>query len=102
MEIAKNVAKNHNDLKAAIGLDKMTLPQRNKIIAITKYNFKWSPEAAFSFIAEMFPDYRKRLSLWEIENSKINKLYALLNKKDADKIIKRLEQVEKRNKQAAK
>ncbi len=96
-EVAKKVSSNTNELKSAIGLGKMTDRQRAAIIKITKYNFGWSQEATFSFIAEMFPDYRKRMSAWEIENSKLNKLYGLLTMKDADKIIKRLISIEKRN-----
>jgi len=96
-EIAKKVTNNTNVLKAVIDLGKMSLNQRKAIIKITKYNFNWTTEATFSFIAEMFPDYRKRLSTWEIQKSKLNKLYGLLNKKDADKIIKRLISIEKRN-----
>lgn len=96
-EVAKQVAPKHDKLKETIGLGKMSDGQRKLIIKLTKYTFNWSDEAAFSYLAEMFPDYRKRLSLWEIENSKINKLMALLTTKDADKVIKRLLQLQKRN-----
>ena len=96
-EVAKRTAKHTSVIETAIGLGKMTDRQRKAIIKISKYNFNWSNEATFSFIAEMFPDYRKRMSLWEVENSKLNKLFGLLTMKDADKIIKRLLSIEKRN-----
>lgn len=96
-ELAKQSSAKTNEMKSAIGLGSITQKQRAMIVKITRYNWKWSDEAVFSFIAEMFPEYRKRLSLWEIEHSKLNKLYGLLTAKDADKIIKRLLQIEKRN-----
>ncbi len=96
-KLAKESSGRTNEMKAAIGLGMMTHNQRAMIIKISRYNWNWTDEAIFSFIAEMFPDYRKRLSLWEIENSKLNKLFGLLSAKDADKIIKRFLQIEKRN-----
>lgn len=75
----------------------MTEPQRKSIIKITKYEFKWSPEATFSFILTVLPEKRKKLSSWEIQNSKLLKLYTLISFKDADKIIKRLDKIKKRN-----
>jgi len=96
-ELAKQSAQKTDEMKSAIGLGKMNINQRKLIIRITKYKFRWSPQATFSFIAETFPDHRKRLSLWEIENSKLGKLYSLLSAKDADHLIKRLIQIEKRN-----
>lgn len=94
-----------NKLKAAgqlTGSDqRMTLGQRKAIIRICKYEFRWSPEAAFSFILGIFPDKRKRISPWEIQHSKLGKLFTLISKKDADKIIKRLDMIKKRNLQNA-
>lgn len=101
-EVAKQVAPKHNKLREAVGLGKMSDGQHRLIVKLTKYDFNWKPEASFSYLAEMFPDYRKRLSLWEIENSKINKLLALLTTKDADKVIKRLLQMKKRNEKGEK
>lgn len=95
--IAKGASRNLNMLKTAIGQGGMTKRQRAMIVRITKYVFLWSPEATFSFIIEMFPDYRKRLTIWEVQNSKLNKLFGILTGKDADKLIKRLIKIEKRN-----
>lgn len=75
----------------------MTIGQRKAIIKVTKYEFNWSPQATFSFILSVIPDKRKRMSSWEIENSKLNKLYMIMSKSDADKVIKRLDQTKKRN-----
>lgn len=81
---------------------KMTGKQKSIIFKIAKYNFNWSDEAIFSYILDTFTHYRKRLSSWEIQNSKLNKLLRLLTIKDADKLIKRLIEIEKRNKENAK
>lgn len=75
----------------------MTDKQRCKIIAISKYKLHWSAEAIFSYILDTCKHLRARLSAWEIKNSKLNKLFSLLSFSDADKVIKRLEKIEKRN-----
>lgn len=98
ISICKIVKDNVKTSKVLIGADdSMTLKQRKAIIKIAKYGFKWSAEATFSFILSVVPARRKRLSGWEIKNSKLIKLYGILSSKDADKIIKRLEKIEKRN-----
>ena len=75
----------------------MTQGQRKAIIKLTKYEFNWSPEATFSYILGIVPERRKRMSPWEIQNSKLQRLFGLLSKKDADRIIKRLDKMKKRN-----
>ena len=93
-----SVSKNITSAKNIIGTnDSMTVAQRKAIIKITKYEFNWSPEATFSFILTVLPEKRKKLSSWEIQNSKLLKLYTLISRKDADKIIKRLDKIKKRN-----
>lgn len=101
-EAAKKVSNNMDQVKAAMGQGKMTDRQRAAIIKIAKYKFNWSNEALFSYIAEMFPNYLKHLTNWEIKNSKLYKLFGRLTAKDADRIIKRLDQIQKRNKNARK
>lgn len=96
-EVAKQVSPGHNKLKEAVGQGKMTDSQRKLIVKLTRYKFNWSEEATFSYIADLFPDYRKRMTLWEVENSQLDKMMRLLTNKDADKLIKRLLQIEKRN-----
>lgn len=100
--VAKKVSNNVNQLKEAIGQGRMTNAQRSAIIKVAKYIFNWENEAIFSFILSTFPDYRNKLSRWEIENSKLYKLFGLLSSKDADKIIKRLDAIKKRNQKEQK
>lgn len=95
--ISRQIRHNRNAINELIGLKRMTPNQRACIIKITKYNFGWGIESTFSYILETFPHLRKRLSSWEIENSKLRKLYSIMNAKEADKIIKRLDQIQKRN-----
>jgi hypothetical protein len=95
--IAKKVSSNVNELKTAIGEGKMTERQRAAIIKVAKYILHWSNESLFSYILDTYPAYRNRLSQWEVRNSKLNKLFGLLSSKDADKIIKRLDQIKNRD-----
>lgn len=100
LELAKEFTANHKKLKELAGQGMMTDGQRRAIIKICKYTFNWSQEATFSYILETCPEHRKRLSPWEIQHSKLGKLYGLLTAQEADKIIKRLDQIKKHNKQA--
>lgn len=94
----RDVHKNISSAKEIIGTkDSITVSQRKAIIKIAKYEFHWSAEATFSFILTVLPEKRKKLSNWEIQNSKLLKLYTLICRKDADKIIKRLDKIKKRN-----
>ena len=77
--------------------DAMTDGQRKAIIRLAKYGFNWTPEATFSFILGVVPEKRKRLSPWEIQNSKLQRLFGILSKKDADRVIKKLDRIKKRN-----
>jgi hypothetical protein len=98
------VQKNVSTAKTIVGeKDKsvMSVGQRKAIIKITKYDYRWSPEATFSFILTVLPEKRKRLSSWEVQNSKLLKLFTLITSKDADKIIKRLDKIKKRNSEKA-
>lgn len=98
--VASQLRKNQQAANEIIGVsDAMTVDQRKAIIRIASFGFKWQIPATFSFILEAIPRLRKKLSSWEIENSKIKKLYGLMTKKDADLIIKKLDQIKKRNKQ---
>jgi len=94
---AKRVSNNVDGLKAAIGEGKITDRQRAAIIKVGKYILNWSNESIFSYILDTCPAHRKRLSLWEVRNSKLNKLLGLLSSKDADAVIKRLDQIQKRD-----
>lgn len=75
----------------------MSLEQRKKIIRILKYKFNWPLEVSFSKILEICPELAKRMTPWHIQNNKIIVLYSLMTKKQADKVIRRLERIEHRN-----
>lgn len=75
----------------------MTYKQRNLIIKLTKYSWNWTPEATFSYLLESLPHLRQRLNSFEIQKSKLKALYGLMTSEDADKVIKRLTQLEKNN-----
>lgn len=96
-ELAKEASGKTNEIKSAIGLGAITNNQRAMIIKLTRYKWNWTPEATFSFILGILPEKRTKLSKWEIENSRMAKLYSILSAKEADKIIKHLLQIEKRN-----
>lgn len=85
------------DIILGIKGSEMSDAQRKRIIKLTKYNFNWAIEVTFSKILEFCPDLVKRLTPWQIQNTKIQPLFNLLTKKQADKIIKRLEKIERRN-----
>jgi hypothetical protein len=75
----------------------MTFKQRNLIIKLTKYTWKWTPEATFSYILESCPHLRSKLTNFEIQKSKLKALFSLMVIEDADKVIKRLTQLEAKN-----
>ena len=78
----------------------MTDRQRKKLIRITKYKFNWSAEVTFSKFIEICPKLAKRLTPWQIKNTKLLPLFNLMSNGQADKIIKRLEKIEERNKES--
>ena len=85
------------DIILGIKGSEMSDAQRKRIIKLAKYNFNWTIEVTFSKILEFCPELAKRLTPWQIQNTKIQPLFNLLNKKQADRIIKRLEKIERRN-----
>lgn len=74
----------------------MTLSQRRTIIKLTRYVFEWTIEYTFSKIIETVPALRQKLTGWELNNSRIGRLYSVMSKADADKVIKRLSKIEKK------
>ena len=93
----KKAVLSNTGVVAPLPIGTMTPGQRAAIIKITKYIFKWSPDATFSYILETAPDARKYLSSFEIKKSSLSKLFSVLNKYNADKIIKRLDKIKKHN-----
>lgn len=76
----------------------MTDRQRRKLIRITRYKFRWGAEVTFSKIVEYCPELTKKLTTWQIKQTKLFPLFNLITNEQADKIIKRLEKIEERNK----
>ncbi|MBV6480235.1 MAG: hypothetical protein HGGPFJEG_03088 [Ignavibacteria bacterium] len=100
LAVTKRVKANMETTGALLGVktNQMTDVQRKKIIKLTRYIFKWSIDVSFSKITEYCPDLLKRLTTWQIKNTKIQPLFNLISRTQADHIIKILEQIEKRNK----
>lgn len=101
VKVAQNVTANIKAAREITGApgNGMSDDQRKCIIKISKYQFHWSAEVTFSKILEICPELAKRLTPWQIQNTKLGVLYNLLNTAQADKIIKRLIKIEKRNKE---
>ncbi len=95
----RKIKANAKATNAILGIqgNQMSDEQRRLIIKLTKYKFKWSAEVTFSKITEICPELVKRLTPWQIKKTKLLPLFNLMNKKQADKIIKRLEKIEERN-----
>lgn len=72
--------------------------QVNTIIRIAKYKLHWTRSSIFSFMLETCPEYRKRLTDHEIKHSKTSALFQLMTSADKSLVIKRLDQIQKRNK----
>jgi hypothetical protein len=105
VNVTRNIKENMKVTREILGTDtgnKISDLQRKKIIKITKYNFGWSLQVTFSKILEFCPELGKRLTPWQIQNTKIQYLYNLLTKQQAGKIIKRLESIERKNKEVTK
>lgn len=78
------------------GNNSMTTKQRKILIKLARYIFAWSQEYTFSMIIETCPELRSRLTGWELNNSRLGKLFSIISKKQADKVIKRLTKIEKK------
>lgn len=97
----KNVKANLKASNMILGIQgiEMSDSQRKRIIKLAKYNFGWTVEVTFSKILEFCPELAKRLTPWQIQNTKIQPLYSLMSKVQANRVIKRLEKIERRNKE---
>lgn len=76
----------------------LTDGQRKAIIKIAIYDFGWSKGATMSWIFSMYPEYRKKMNEFEIKNNLLSKLLSFISRRDADKIIKRLDMIKHKNK----
>lgn len=98
IESARAIKTNQKKVDELFGTGSgMTDAQRKKIIKVARWEFKWDIQVTFSKIIEILPELRKRLTPWEIQNCKMVALYGAMNKKQADKVIKVLSAIEKRN-----
>ena len=98
--VAQKVYKNMSQINQIIG-GQMTQKQKNCIIKICKYKFNWTAEATFSYILETLPHKRKRLTPFEIQKCKLGRLYSIMGREDADKVIKRLDKIREKNENSA-
>lgn len=71
--------------------------QVKRIVKIAKYNFHWSRKALFNFILKTHESLKPRLKPEEIKYSKTSALYQLMDSKQKSLVIKRLDQIERRN-----
>lgn len=76
--------------------------QVRTIVRIAKYKLSWKRSAIFSYILETCPELRERLTTHEIKNSKTSALYQLMDSKQKSLVIKRLDQIQKRNRMKGK
>lgn len=89
--------------KDASGKDKATKKQIAMIYRIMKYKYNWSDGAMLSYLLKTLPEYRAKLSQWELKNNKVSRLINyVLTAKDADKLIKRLLKMEEKNEEKNK
>lgn len=95
--IAKKTALNIDKVKSIIGQNRASKNQQKAIIKIAKYNLHWGDDAIISYILDTIPDLRKRMLSFEIEHNKVWRFLGALNVKQADRLIKRLDQIKKRN-----
>jgi len=95
---AERVSVNLNRAKTVSG-NLLSDGQKRAILKLSLYTFKWSKGATMSYIFTMFPEYRKKMNSYEIQNNLLNKLLSFLTRYDADKIIKRLDMLKERNNQ---
>ena len=106
MEVSRSLREKMNEVKKVRAVPNQPLPddsnpsmtehQRRTIIKLTRYVFGWTVEYSFSKIVETVPALRQKLTGWELNNSRIGRLYSIMTKSEADKVIKRLTKIEKK------
>lgn len=73
--------------------------QIRKITKIYKYKFGWPRSSAFLFILKTVPELKETMCEDTLKHYNLTRLYAAATKKQLGQVIKRLEQIEKRNEQ---
>lgn len=97
IEVAKKTSLNLDKVKAIVGQNRSSQAQRNAIIKISRYILGWKDESIVGYILETIPELRKKMLEYEIKKHKVYRLLNALNVKQADKVIKRLDQIQRRN-----
>ena len=97
LALAKKCVINTDKLKEITGDKRSTPNQHMAIIKIARWNLKWKDESICGYILDTFPDLRKKMLEYEIANAKVYRFLYALDIKMADKIIKRLDSIQKRN-----
>jgi len=97
IEVAKKTSANLDKVKAIIGQNRSTQAQNKAIIKICRYNLGWKDESICGYILETIPELRKKMLEYEIKKHKVYRFLNALNVKQADRVIKRLDQIQRRN-----
>ncbi len=71
--------------------------QIKKITKIYKYKFGWSRKTIFIYIMRTMPEVIENIPEPTLKSYNLTQLYAAMNKRQLSTLIKKLEQIEKRN-----
>ena len=71
--------------------------QIRKITKLYKYKFGWPRSTAFLYILKSVPELVPDITEDTLKHYNLTRLYAAMDKKQLSHVIKRLEQIEKRN-----
>lgn len=93
--VAKQQERNKIKAKQIVNSeDIMTDGQRKAIISICRYQFNWKAESTFNYILKTIPELSSRVKFKDVN---LELLYANITKSEADKIIKRLDMIKRKN-----
>ena len=71
--------------------------QIKKITRIYKYKFGWSRKTLFLYVMKTMPEVVSNITEESLKNYNLSQLYAAMDKRSLSTLIKKLEQIEKRN-----
>lgn len=71
--------------------------QIKKITKIYKYKFGWSRKTIFLYVMKSMPEVVTSINEDSIKGYNLTQLYAAMDKRQLSTLIKKLEQIEKRN-----
>jgi RecG-like helicase len=75
--------------------------QIKKITKIYKYKFGWSRKTLFLYVMKTMPEVVEFITEESLKSYNLTQLYAAMEKKQLSTLIKKLEQIEKRNESRA-